>query len=227
MSGRAGAYGGQATGGDTARRTWDKEEYARRAKEHDKEQRQEGKERYEAKLAGKKYHKRASTPPDQKDLEARASRLDVTSNLGKTTIVGGNAVGRRGRFAGAYYCEHCDLNFRDNIQYVEHLNSPQHLARAGQTMDVRRASASEVRERLRWLRRKREEAMSDKVLDLDHRLDMRRDEEEKERERKRQLRNEKRRAKRANGAADTFVKVEEDDGVISGNLAREFAMNQS
>ena len=66
MADRKGAYG--AAAGDTDfRKTWDKEEYAARAVQRDAKIKEEGKARYEAALAGKKYVRRASTPPDAKD----------------------------------------------------------------------------------------------------------------------------------------------------------------
>jgi len=147
------AYGGATS--DTARRTWDKEEYAAKAAHREDRRREEGKARYEAKLEGKTYHsRRASTPEDAKATESRASRLDVAANVGKVTLVpAGSAVGKRGKGAG-FYCGDCDLTFKDNLQFVEHLNSKQHLVNVGETGEVKRATLDEVRERLAWLKRK-------------------------------------------------------------------------
>ena len=128
--------------------------------------------------------------------EARTARVDVASLVGKTMLVpAGSGVGKRGKSAG-FYCEACDLTFRDSPSWIEHLNSKQHLSNTGQSMEVRRATLEEVRERLRYLNRKRKEAMQKEELDLDTRLGQRREEEEREREAKRQKRNEKRRAKK-------------------------------
>ena len=83
MADKTGAYGGATGGGDTDfRRTWDREEYAAKAREREKKTKEEGKARYEAALAGKKYVRRASTPPDAKDTEARKARLDVSAQIG-------------------------------------------------------------------------------------------------------------------------------------------------
>lgn len=208
---KGGAYG--TASGDTAfRKTWDRAEYAERAKAHDEKQREEAKARYEAKLQGKKFVRRASTPPDARDTEARKSRLDVASLVGKTQLVpAGAAVGKRGRGAG-FYCEACDLTFKDNLQFVEHLNSKQHLVATGQSGEVRRATAEEVRERLRWLKRKMEEEKKEEVVDLQSRLEVAKEKEQREREEKRRKRNEKRR-KTKDGMG--HIKAEnEDDGVI-------------
>ncbi|KAI5284781.1 hypothetical protein KEM52_002744 [Ascosphaera acerosa] len=141
------------------RRTWDRDEYAARAKASEASDAAERKARYEAKLAGKKYH----APVDWSALEAttsRARRLDVASMVGKTTMVpAGAAVGKRGRGAG-FYCEACDLTFKDNLQFVEHLNSKQHLVNTGQSGMVQRATLLEVRERLRFLAHRKRVGMT-------------------------------------------------------------------
>ncbi|OCK79239.1 hypothetical protein K432DRAFT_426658 [Lepidopterella palustris CBS 459.81] len=213
-SDKRGAYGGNApAGGDTAfRKQWDRAEYEERAREQEKKQKEEGKARYEAALQGKKYHRRASTPPDARDTEARSSRLDVASMVGKTMLVpAGAAVGKRGKGAG-FYCGECDLTFKDNIQYIEHLNSRQHLIATGQSGEVKRATADEVRQRLLWLKRKREEESKEQVVDLGARLEVAKEVEEREREEKRRKRNEKRR-KTKDGLGHAEIKLE-NDGII-------------
>lgn len=181
-------------GGDTDfRRTFNRDEAAARGAERERKEREEGKARYEAKLEGKKYHRRASTPPDARETEARTSRLDVASMIGKTMLVpAGAGQGKRGRSAG-FYCEACDLTFKDNIQYVEHQNSKQHLVATGQTGVVQVATVEDVRNRLRWLARKRREDAKEEVVNIDARLELAKEREEQERAEKREKRNQKRR----------------------------------
>lgn len=189
------AYGKPAS--DTEfRKTWDREEYAKKAADEEAKRKAEGKARYEAKLLGKKYH----APVDYSSLEAttaRDKRLDVASMVGKTTIVpAGSALGKRGHGAG-FYCAACDLTFKDNIQLVEHYNSKQHLIATGQSGEVVRAGVEEVRMRLRMLAHKKrvreEEERRAWQLDLGERLREREEQDAKEREEKRRKRNEKRR----------------------------------
>jgi U4/U6.U5 tri-snRNP component SNU23 len=217
MSTKKGAYGTAASDTDF-RKTWDRAEYEAKAKKEQEERREEGKARYEAKLEGKKWHK----PVDLSNLDStssRAGRVDVTSMIGKSTLVpAGSAIGKRGRGAG-FYCDACDLTYKDNVQYVEHLNSKQHLINTGQSGDVVRATLQDVRDRLEMLKqRKREMEEEDKrmgEIDLDARLKKTEEIEEKEREGRRRKRNEKRRKGGTNG-----VKKEEDEwegrlGIIS------------
>src|SRR5438045_2208884 len=114
---KSSAYGTTST--DTSfRRTWDGSEYAQKAADREAKEREESKARYEAKLTGKKYVSSTSKNQDEESLtSARSKRLDVSQNVGKTMLVPmGAAVGKRGRGAG-FYCEACDLTFKDNLQW--------------------------------------------------------------------------------------------------------------
>ncbi|KAF2480339.1 hypothetical protein BDY17DRAFT_303656 [Neohortaea acidophila] len=211
MAERKGAYG-TSTSDTSFRRTWDREEYAAKAEERERKSREEGKARHEAALAGKKFHRRASTPEDSRDTEARQARLNVADQVGKTSLVpAGAGQGKRGKGAG-FYCDACDLTYKDNLQFVEHLNSKQHLINTGESGEVRRATLEEVKDRFEWLKRKREDEKAREVVDLSARIEVAREQEEREREERRRKRNEKRRkTKDGLGVQDARV---EDDGVI-------------
>lgn len=209
---RSGAYGTNDKSSDTSfRKTWDREEYAAKAAKRESKAQEEGKARHEAALEGKKYHRRASTPPDAKATESRRTRLDVASQVGKQMLVpAGSAVGKRGRGAG-FYCADCDLTFKDNLQLVEHYNSRQHLIAIGQTGDVKRATLEDVRDRLAWLKRKKNEE-NEEPVELSSRLEARVEQDSKEREEKRRLRNEKRR--KTPGGQGHIKSEVDNDGVI-------------
>ncbi|KAK4939087.1 hypothetical protein LTR10_020573 [Elasticomyces elasticus] len=222
MADRKSAYGTAAASDTDFRRTWDRAEYEAKAKKEKEEQREEAKARYEAKLEGKKWHK----PVDFSALDAtsaRGSRLDVASMVGKSTLVPATAgVGKRGRGAG-FYCEACDLTYKDNVQYIEHLNSKQHLVNTGQSGEVKRATLQDVRDRLEMLKaRKREQEEEDRRLgevDIQARIKKAEELDAAEREEKRRKRNEKRRKGGADG-----IKKEDDDwvnrlGIIGGQQA--------
>jgi U4/U6.U5 tri-snRNP component SNU23 len=186
MSSKKGAYENAASDTDF-RKKYDRAEYAQKAADREAKEKEESKLRYEAKLAGKKYY--APLTGDEVLTQARASRLDVSSNVGKVVLMpAGAATGKRGRGAG-FYCADCDLTFKDNLQWVEHENSMQHLRAIGQTGEVKRATVEEVHDRIRLLWERMEEERKGDVKTLGERLEVRREEEEKERE----LRREKRR----------------------------------
>lgn len=212
MGDRKGAYGDKDASDTSFRRTWDREEYAAKAAERDQKAKEEAKARHEAAAAGKKYVRRASTPEEARDTEARKARLNVADQVGKTQIVAAGAgQGKRGKSAG-FYCDACDLTFKDNLQFVEHLNSRQHLVATGESGEVKRATLDEVKERFEYLKRKREEEKARETVDLGTRIQVAAEQAEREREERRRKRNEKRR-KTKDGMGVPEVKAE-NDGII-------------
>lgn len=184
MSNR-GVYDNAASGDTSFRKTWNREEYAAKAAEREFRERAEAKARYEAKAAGKKYipvkNEDEALPDDARMIEARRERINLEENLNKTTLVpAGASGGKRGKGAG-YYCEACDLNFKNSLEWVEHLNSKQHLSNTGQSNMVETATLAQVQERLRWLKAKKAEKDKAEEFDLQKRLDERAKVEEEER----------------------------------------------
>ncbi|EGY14028.1 U4/U6.U5 small nuclear ribonucleoprotein component snu23 like [Verticillium longisporum] len=204
------AYGAPA--GDTDfRKTWDLDEYAAKAKAREAEEREEAKARYEAKLAGKKYYKPLTG--NETMTTARQAGLDLSSQVGKTQLVAAGAgVGKRGRSAG-FYCEACDLTFKDNKQFVEHMNTPQHLAATGQKMEVERASPEEVKARIQYWWDQKEELVKQQATGLHERLELRRAEDEREAEEKRRKRKEADERRRKEREEAEKVKTEYGDDV--------------
>ncbi len=148
MSKNDSAYG-QAAGDTDFRKKYDLQEYAEKAKKREGEEAAERKARYEAKIAGKKYYK----PLDgTEELSvARNATQDFRKLVGTTTLVpGGAGVGKRGRGAG-FYCEACDLTFKDNIKWIAHTNRLQHPHATGHTGQVNKATAADVHARLELL----------------------------------------------------------------------------
>ena len=206
------AYGTPASDTDF-RRKWDKSEYQAKAAVQEAQRKEEGRQRYEAKLEGKKWHKSVDTSLLDA-TSARAHRIDAASMVGKSTLVpAGSSVGRRGKSAG-FYCEACDETYRDNVQYVEHLNSKKHLIATGQSGEVVRATLQDVKDRLELLKaRKREREEEEKSMgevNVDARIKTAQEVDEQEREERRRKRNEKRR--KTNGAANGVKQEDEWEG---------------
>ncbi|KAI0379290.1 hypothetical protein F5Y04DRAFT_260114 [Hypomontagnella monticulosa] len=204
------AYGTPAT--DTSfRRSYDLDEYASKAKTREAAEKEESKARYEAKLAGKKYYK----PMTGSETHTRARRdvIDLEANVGKVTLVpAGAGTGKRGRGAG-FYCSACDLTFKDNMQWVEHVNSMQHLRNIGETGEVKKASAEDVHQRIAELWERVQEQKKASATTLKERLEMREEEAAKEREARRLKRQEELAKKKAEREAVEKVKVEYGDDV--------------
>ncbi|KAF3942277.1 hypothetical protein ABW19_dt0203913 [Dactylella cylindrospora] len=225
MSKPKGVYDNAASGDTSFRRTWNREEYAQKAVEREAREAKERKERYEAKLAGKKYIPKTEGEDEEKKnfdeermVEARRDRIRLDENLNKVQIVPlGATGGRRGRGAG-YYCEACDLNFTNSLEYVEHLNSKQHLNATGQTDTVERATLEMVRERLEWLKQKKREQDKAEEFDLAKRLEERKKVEEQERLEKKERKKIKKEEARKK-ASQPVSNNADDDVVIDGDAA--------
>ncbi|KAJ2907292.1 putative c2h2 finger domain-containing protein [Zalerion maritima] len=207
---KGGAYG-QAADDTDFRKNWDLDEYAAKGKAREEAEKEERKARYEAKLAGKKYYK----PLDGTETltTARRSAFDAKSRIGTHQLVAsGNAIGKRGRGAG-FYCEACDLTFKDNKQWIEHTNSIQHLRATGQTAQVKRASVEEVHQRIMDEWEKIQARQRDAGVQLDERLKIRAEEEAKEREEKRVKKVEAREKKKEQKALEEKAKADYGDDV--------------
>ncbi|KAH8804670.1 hypothetical protein F5884DRAFT_822665 [Xylogone sp. PMI_703] len=210
MSSKKGAYDTNASDTDF-RKKYDRAEYAQKAAEREAKEKEERKARYEAKLAGKKYY--APLTGDEELTQARASRLDVTANIGKIMLMpAGASTGKRGRGAG-FYCAACDETYKNSLEWVEHENSMKHLRAIGQTGEVKKATAEEVHDRITRIWERLMEEKKEEVQTLNERLELRREEEEKEREERRRKRKELLEKKRAIKEEETRVKTEYGDDV--------------
>jgi U4/U6.U5 tri-snRNP component SNU23 len=210
MSNKGSAYG-QAAGDTDFRKKYDLEEYAAKAKEREAAEKEERKARWEAKMAGKKYYKPMTGA--EALTTARNATQDFSKLVGTSTLVpAGAGVGKRGRGAG-FYCEACDLTFKDNLQWVEHINSMQHQTNIGATGEVRKATAEEVHARIEALWQREQERKKEQIISLQQRLEVRKEEEEKEREEKRRKRREAEERKRLEKEAAAKVKTEYGEDV--------------
>lgn len=207
MTGKGSAYG-QAAGDTDFRKKYDLDEYAAKAAERESAEKEERKARWEAKMAGKKYYK--PTDGSETLTTARNATQDFSRMVGQSTLVpAGAGVGKRGRGAG-FYCEACDLTFKDNLQWIEHTNSMQHQRAIGQTGEVKRATAAEVHARIEAVWERLQERKREQVVSLAERLEVRREEDEKEREERRRKRKEAEERKRVKKEEE--LKAKQDYG---------------
>ncbi|KAJ3344319.1 zinc finger, matrin-type 2 [Gonapodya sp. JEL0774] len=175
------------------RRTWDKEEYAARAKEREKEAK-EGDKDDSRKMKGLRP-KRVIAPEDRPTalLKPREEKLELDKHLNKTQVVAAQpgAANQPG-----YYCKTCDIVVKDSVNYLDHINGRKHQRNLGFSMKQERSSLDQVKSRLEALKRKVEEP---EVFDFDKRLEEARQQEEDEKRRRKERKKEKRRKKDHDG----------------------------
>lgn len=124
------------------RRTWDREEYAKQAQLRREQQQNKTIEAVEG-------HKSISR-----------DALNFNTDLNKRQVIASNVVSTRGKSFG-FYCEVCDLTFKDNLKYVDHLNSKPHLIRSGELNTEVDVSLDEVKQRYEMLVKKVDEMMNE------------------------------------------------------------------
>mmetsp|Transcript_4278 Transcript_4278/g.4957 ORF Transcript_4278/g.4957 Transcript_4278/m.4957 type:complete len:210 (-) Transcript_4278:696-1325(-) len=117
------------------RRTWDKKEYRRKALE-----RQEGPKT----ITREKDENGALVPVFLEKNKTAPKNLE--NGIGKSYAV--NPDGDGAEKAG-YYCETCDRSYMDSTSYLDHLNSRMHLSSLGMSMNVKKSTEADVKNRFR------------------------------------------------------------------------------
>ncbi|GJJ06460.1 hypothetical protein Clacol_000652 [Clathrus columnatus] len=195
----------------SARKTWDKEEYAARAKAKDDEERQIMQQKEEMIRQGKKPRTRIKEelPKPTELMKQREGPLELDKNLGKVMIV--QNPGARGPGQPGFYCEICSRNHKDSAGYLDHINSRSHLRRLGQTTRVERSTIEQVRARIALLREQTKVASEAKAFDFDKRLAEIKANEDKLREQKKIDKKAAKDAARLEILKDAVGQVEENE----------------
>ncbi|GBG27517.1 Zinc finger matrin-type protein 2 [Hondaea fermentalgiana] len=120
-------------------RSWDREAFERRARE--REDRERGAE------AAVERRRLLEARQDDGFLHSRRETVDFFKDVGSRRMIDLEADGALTR--QGYHCELCQRTFTDSSSYMQHLNSVQHQSKLGNSMAVRKATLSEVRQRIR------------------------------------------------------------------------------
>lgn len=207
-----------ATGGGSgvgpSRRTWDKDEFSRKAMSREKRQAELDSVNAERRSQGLPPLKRLKTnqPEPELAMQQRRAPLGLEKNEGKTLMVDLAADGK-GQTGPGFYCEVCRKLLKDNLAYLDHINGRVHLMRIGQSTQQDRATLEEVKEMLDELRRTSlGNGQQSQAYDFDERIKKIAEQEEKERQTKREKRRQQRMAKKT-GAQKPDKKEASDTGV--------------
>ncbi|CAD6889986.1 unnamed protein product [Tilletia controversa] len=145
------------SGVGAVRRTWDHEEYAAKARDRDRKERELMQQNDERKRKGLKplNRWRQDLPKPTAELQQREAPLELGKNLNKTLMVENPTKG--GQKQPGFYCELCRRTYKDTMAYLDHINGRSHLRQLGQTTQVARSTASQVRARIERLRAERDD----------------------------------------------------------------------
>ncbi|KAK0547506.1 U4/U6.U5 snRNP associated protein [Tilletia horrida] len=151
------ATAASGSGVGAVRRTWDHEEYAAKARERDRKERELMQQNEERKRKGlqplKRWREELPKPTEQ--LKQRDGPLELDKNLNKTIMVENPTGG--GQKQPGFYCELCRRTYKDTMAYLDHINGRSHLRRLGQTTQVGRSTVEQVRARIELLRAQRDD----------------------------------------------------------------------
>ncbi|KAL0245396.1 hypothetical protein I308_104519 [Cryptococcus tetragattii IND107] len=176
------------------RPSWNKEEFATKAKEKDQEAYEHAKAAEESLAKGhapKKQSQYDDLPKPTELLKARTEDLGLTKNLNKTMLVTTSTTGKGPRGAG-FYCELCNRTFKDSLAYLDHVNGRLHLLKLGQSTHVERSTLSQVRAKIASLRAATRQKVTAKNFDFQSRLKAVKNAQEAEKERRKEERRKKR-----------------------------------
>ncbi|KXJ29566.1 zinc finger matrin-type protein 2 [Exaiptasia diaphana] len=171
----------KATGkNDNFRRTWDKDEYEKKAKERLQE--------LEDDDEPSSSSQRREAPIKRKLLKKREYEVDLESNLGKSVVITKSSTMSQ---SGGYYCNVCDCIVKDSINFLDHINGKKHQRNLGMSMRVERSTLDQVKKRFELNKRKREEEKQTADYDLDERVAILKEEEEQRKQQRKDYKREK------------------------------------
>ena len=193
------ASGGIANGVGPSRRTWDKDDFTRKAMSREKRQAELDAVNSERRSQGLPPLKRlkSNAPEPELAMQQRRAPLGLERNQGKTVMVDLTADSAKGQTGPGFYCETCRKLLKDNLAYLDHINGRYHLMRIGQSTQQDRATLQEVEQMLDELRSKHAadaerggggKATASASYDFDQQIQQIAEQEQKAREDKREKR---------------------------------------
>ncbi|KAF7045892.1 hypothetical protein CFC21_054952 [Triticum aestivum] len=183
---------------NTFRRKFDKEEYLERARQRERDEKDEA-----------RRGKDRGPPVQRQPLKHRDYEVDLESRLGKTQVV--TPIAPLSQQAG-YYCSVCECVVKDSANYLDHINGKKHQRALGMSMRVERASLEQVQKRFEALK-KRKDPASFSEQDLDERIWKQQQEEE---EKKRQRREKKKEKKKEQAGQNEPEDIDPDVAAMMG-----------
>ena len=146
--------------GGAQRRTWDIEEYERRAKERA----ETGDETVEGDMDSRPLRDREEFKKAAEGMagpsgsarafvKVRETNLNLNSAIGKTQIISDNGIRQKG---GGWFCDVCDCLLKDTTTYLDHINGKKHQRALGFTMRVERSTVEQVTNRFEHIKKRKE-----------------------------------------------------------------------
>lgn len=204
---------GPSGGVGPSRRTWDKDDFARKAMSREKRQAELDSVNAERRSQGLPPLKRlkSTAPEPELSMQQRSAPLGLDKNQGKTLMV--DLSSDSGQTGPGFYCQTCRKLLKDNLAYLDHINGRVHLMRIGQSTQQDRASLQDVLAMLDRLRQERGAGGNNKsaAYDFDQRIKSIADQQEMERQQRRQKRRDAKNAKKPSTSTAVDQPANDDD----------------
>ncbi|GBC05309.1 hypothetical protein RclHR1_06170013 [Rhizophagus clarus] len=192
------------------RRTWDKEEYERRARERVRLEREKEEDEDRKRKGLKPKHIDDEEDSAREFLKARTEKIVLDANLNKVQVVQSTSIASK---QPGFYCKLCDCVVKDSVNYLDHINGKKHQRNLGVSMKVERSTLEQVKNKLTSLKKK-EETSQEYNLDAQVELLQKQEEEEKKR------RKERKKAKKKGESSKNAVKEEDNpEGEVDPEMA--------
>ncbi|KAJ1912402.1 U4/U6.U5 snRNP associated protein [Mycoemilia scoparia] len=209
--GNSSAYGNSAQTVEF-RKTWDKSEYEKRAKERERID-NEKREDEERKLKGLPPKKRkpstisqhtsgggggggggdgnSNSNSERELLQARKNKVNLTGMLGKTQVIQASNVASK---QAGFYCKVCDCTVKDSVTYLDHINGKKHQRNLNMSMTVAKDSVDDIKSKLAALKKKKQQPKRD--YDFDEQVEENKLKEKQEKEERKRRKKEMKQKKK-------------------------------
>eukprot|EP01064_Diplonema_japonicum_P000648 TRINITY_DN10428_c0_g1_i2.p1 TRINITY_DN10428_c0_g1~~TRINITY_DN10428_c0_g1_i2.p1 ORF type:complete len:235 (+),score=73.44 TRINITY_DN10428_c0_g1_i2:61-705(+) len=200
---------------NVVRKTWDTAEYAKKAAERKIREEQNEKSK---KTEKKKMNFPALKPdtgsgaPRREYLSARDTDLEIDENIGKKTLQQGE--GEAASAQGGFYCDTCDMNFKDSLSFVSHKNGKKHQKMLGVSMVVAKSSLTDVKSKFALLKAQKDLDDAGRTRAIEDRMRKRQLEWEQDEEKKKLARRNAKKQKKERERNENTEEIPEDDEMM-------------
>merc|ERR1712192_11437 len=137
-------------------------------------------------------------------LTNRKFQIDLEKKVGISTLISSNTPINK---CGGWYCEVCDCQLKDSMNYLDHINGKRHQRKLGMNMQVLRSTIEEVKSKFLKLKEKLEK--KENKLSIIERFTLRKVQENRKilehKERKRLKKESKKKYSRNSGYDSTWI----------------------
>mmetsp|Transcript_11082 Transcript_11082/g.17800 ORF Transcript_11082/g.17800 Transcript_11082/m.17800 type:complete len:263 (+) Transcript_11082:87-875(+) len=201
------------------RKTWNKEEYAKLAKDR--------KEREEKEILNLDLDQIQNQPshPDKRHrgtvikrdlLRPRKFEVNLNDKIGKRREITADTVDEE---RSGWYCSACKCQLKDSHTYLDHINGKKHQRMLGMSMKTPVSSLEQIKNRFEY-HKKRSRNEFEHNVDVADRIEMRKAKEQRQKELKKQAKKRRKLAKQQAALDEQYGSIHNKDTTDNANAMR-------